>query len=363
MVSGLDAETRAMVAHTLERFVAERYDPSRRLARLKASSVDYRENWPLLADIGLFGLPVAAEAGGLGGGAADVAEALAVLAPGLVLEPVAEALVGAALLASLRPNAPAEVEALVAGSRLAVAVNLAPAQWLRGRREGAGWRLDGQLAAVPFAAQADDWLAAVRDGDEVALLRLPREGSGVRMASCRLMDGRPGADLRFDNVHAPATAGIQGEAGASLSRAADLWLAAQAADAVGIMEHLLWITREYLRTRVQFGVTLGTFQALQHRLADMHIASVEARSLLRSWGMALEDPEQAPRLSALRRALPRVITSAARLVGQEAIQMHGGMGLTEELVVSHCNARLQVIRTLLQPWLETGMHEDAREAA
>lgn len=362
-VSGLDAETRAMVAHTLERFVAEHYEPARRLARLKGASVDYRENWPLLAGLGLFGLPVPAGLGGLDGGAADLAQALHVLAPGLVLEPVAEALVGAVLLATVLPANSPEIEEIVAGERIAVATNSPPAQWLQARRDGDAWRLRGALEAVPFAAQADEWLLAARSDEGVALLRMKRDGASVNVAPCRLMDGRPAADLRFDDTLLPAEALLQRDARAALARAEDLQLAANAADAIDIMERLLEIVRNYLRTRVQFGVTLGTFQALQHRLVDMHIAFVEARALLRSWCAALDAPAGDERLAELRRALPRVVAQAGRLVGQEAIQMHGGTGLTEELVVSHCNARLQATRTLLQPWVESGTHADVMEAA
>lgn len=362
-MSGLDAETRAMVAHTLERFVAEHYEPARRLARLKGPSIDYRENWPLLAGLGLLGLPLPAELGGLDGGAADLAQALQVLAPGLVLEPVAEALVGAALLAAALPADSPHIEELAAGERIAVAVNIAPPQWLQARREGDAWRLRGMLQAVPFAAQADEWLLAARTDDGVALLRMQRDGAGANIVPCRLMDGRPAADLRFEDTLVPAAALAVRDARATLARAGDLQLAARAADAVGIMERLLDIVRDYLRTRVQFGITLGTFQALQHRLADMHIACVEARTLLRSWCAALDAPADDGRLAELRRALPRVIGQAGRLVGQEAIQMHGGMGLTEELVVSHGNARLQATRTLLQPWIESGTHADVMEAA
>ncbi|SCK10624.1 Acyl-CoA dehydrogenase [Variovorax sp. HW608] len=364
---GLDEETRALMARTLERFVADHYDPAVRLARLKAPHVDYRLHWALLTELGLPGLALSADRGGLGGGAVDLGRAFQILGHGLVLEPVAEALIGNALLASAFPADSAALEQALAGERVVIAPNLAPGCSLRISGSGAAVRISGHLRAVPHAAQADEWLLAARttDGQE-RLLRLGTAGlntPGVRMQTFRLLDGRPAADLHFDEAALPpdALCGDAAAGTATLARGRELWLTAQCADAVGVMAHALALTRDYLRTRIQFGVALATFQALQHRLADMHMAYLEACGLLRAWTEAIDD-DAPTRRDALRQALPRVTTRAGRLVGQEAIQMHGGMGLTEELVISHCNARLQVTGSLLAPWIASGIHEDVREA-
>ncbi len=347
-MSGLDTETRAMVAHTLERFVAEHYGPAQRLKRLHARPVDYRAHWPLLADLGLFGLLLEAEQGGLGGGAGDLAQVLLALAPGLVLEPVGEALIGNALLAGVSGGSGADAVAqAAAGQGLWAAVNPAPSQWLRAHPDGDTLRLRGTLTAVPYAAQADHWLVAVvTPAGEQRVLSLSAASLGVRVAPFKLMDGRPAADLHFTDVAVDDSAASPPQA--ALAQAADRALVSHAADAVGIMEYLLSLTRSYLRTRVQFGVSLGSFQALQHRLADMHMAYLESRGLLRALTDALDSGQGPERLTPLRSALARVVLRSGRRVGQEAI---------------HGNARLQVIAGMLNAWIDSGTHEHILEAA
>lgn len=350
---GLDAETRNMLGQTLERFLAEHYEPAHRLARLHGHAVDYRLNWPLLAELGVFALPFAAEHGGMDAAAIDVAHVLQVLASGLVLEPVAEQLVASALLASGPPDLAQEVvEAALEGRRISVVAGLSN-RGLRVAQEGQQLRLEGTVNVVPFGAQADEWLVvAYTSANEARILRVPVKAPGVRVVNFRLMDGRPAADLHFDGVALDIGAECMpvDATQAALDRTGEAWLLARSADAVGVMDYTLRLTREYLRTRIQFGVAIGTFQALQHRLADMQMVFLEARALLRSWAAALDSNDEI-RKAPLRRALPRVISSAGRRIGQEAIQLHGGMGVTEELVISHCNARLQVTATLLQDWL------------
>jgi alkylation response protein AidB-like acyl-CoA dehydrogenase len=367
-VTGLDAETRTMVAQTLERFMADRYDPAKRLARLNSGEVDYRRNWPLLAELGVLGLPVAAEDGGMGAGAADLSGALQVLARGLILEPVADALVATALLASARDdNSAQSLELAVSGDRIWLMVGLPFAQErLRVETVDGETRLNGAVRAVPFAMQADEWLVAAQDGQgQTRLLSIPVKQAGVRISTFRLMDGRPACDLHFEAIKLDATCTWwqPGQASKALARAGDLRLMALVADAVGVMDHVLGMTRDYLRTRIQFGVAIGSFQALQHRLADMQMEFLEARALLQSWTQALDEGKDAAALARLRRALPRVATRAGRRIGQEAIQMHGGMGVTEELVISHCNARLQVTGSLLQPWIQAANENVDTETA
>lgn len=354
---GLDSETRGLVAQTLERFVTERYDPAGRLARIKAPPVDYRAEWSLLAELGVTGLAFDADDGGMGAGVTDLSHALQVLATGLVLEPVAESAVLAASLLRLTHGGwrvPA-VSGTIAGECLRVVVVAGPGvPVLRLEREGTSLRLDGTAPVVPYAAQADEWLVAARqDGGGPCIVRVAPSAPGVRVDAFRLMDARPAGDIHFEGaVIDPQQILMSGEeATKALAALADLTLAVRAADAVGIMGNLLAMTREYLRTRVQFGVAIGSFQALQHRLADMHMAYVEVRALLRSFTIAIDADAPANKLQPLRSALPRIVTQAGKRIGQEAIQLHGGMGATEELVVSHCNARLQVDATLLQPWL------------
>lgn len=361
---GLDAETRSMLGQTLERFLAQHYEPAHRLARLHGDVMDYRLNWPLLAELGVFALPFSAELGGMDAGAVDVANVLQVLAGGLVLEPVAEQLVASELLASGSPGlAPEVAEAALEGRRISVVAGLST-RGLTVAQDGRQLRLEGTVNVVPFGAQADEWLVvAYTSANEARILRIPAQQPGVQKVNFRLMDGRPAADLRFNGV----TLDIGSEwipvdeTPEVTKRTSDVWLLARGADAVGVMDHTLRLTREYLRTRVQFGVAIGTFQSLQHRLSDMQMVFLEARALLRSWAAALDSDDET-RKTPLRRALPRIVSSAGRRIGQEAIQLHGGMGVTEELVISHCNARLQVTATLLQDWLNHA-EQPSREVA
>jgi alkylation response protein AidB-like acyl-CoA dehydrogenase len=211
------------------------------------------------------------------------------------------------------------------------------------RRSGGGWRLSGKATAVMFAAEADLWLVAAQDADsgEIVILRVRREDAQARIEPFRLLDGRRAADVQFADVSLPgASVWLAGAtAVGALERAGSHATSAYCADAVGCMTQLVSQTGEYLRTRVQFGVSLATFQALQHRFADMHMALMESSAIARALAHSLD--EDAPlRQSWLRFAAPTVITAAGRKIGHEAIQMHGGMGLTDELIISHYNARL-----------------------
>ena len=360
MQATMDAETRGLIGDTLDRLVGDVYQSAARLSRIKAGVIDYRLNWPLLAELGVLGLAYGEAQGGMGAGAADVAQALRVLARGLVLEPFAEAaVISAAVLGAGEPSQAREqaVVAASSGQRISIVVGLprradGPSLY----RAGDTLRLQGSVQVVAYADQADEWLLAAREADsgETLVLRIARSHSGVAVRPFRLMDARPAADLCFDGVSLePSQVWLRGTAAdAALARAGDMALLAWGADALGAMEQLLRITGDYLRTRVQFGVALGTFQALQHRCADMQMDMLEVRALVQAYGRCLDDGAGAEAKATLQSALARVAARAGAHIGQEAIQMHGGMGVTEELVVSHYNARAQVLRGWLLAWTQ-----------
>lgn len=358
MHTPLDAESKSMIAQTLRRFVDDAYEFTGRRARLSQAAVDYRVHWPTLAELGILALPFDESAGGLSGSAVDVADAIRVMAGGLILEPFAEAaVVAGGVLASGADQGRSSdaVAALVGGESLTILVggrDGLPDRVLCTQAE-AGIALSGTVRVVPYAAQADHWLVAAEDAQgRCLLIRIGAPASAADIAGYRLMDGRPAADVRFDGrMLSEATVWLAGDAArAALQRASCDAVNACCADAVGIMGHLLAITGEYLRTRVQFGVTLGSFQALQHRYADMHMAFAESRAIARALAASLDGSDEAQQLW-LRFAASSVITPAARLLGHEAIQMHGGMGVTDELIVSHYNARLVVLTSMLRTWV------------
>jgi alkylation response protein AidB-like acyl-CoA dehydrogenase len=356
MVTPLDDQTRRMVADTVSRFVDEAYEPHARRARLNAAAIDYRLHWGMLAELGVLSLPFEEGEGGMSGSAVDVAEVVHVLARGLVLEPFVETAVIAGRLlvgAASGRGRTEELTALVGGEDVTVLVGgrAGIEESLRAYREADGWRLDGLARAVMYAAEADHWLVAAREqpsGDPL-VLRVARADVAARVDAFRLMDGRSAADVGLDGVVVgPRALCLRGAAAtAALQSASYHATSAYCADAVGCMSQLVEQTGQYLRTRVQFGVAIGTFQALQHRFADMHMAFVEARAIARALAASL-DEAAAERKRWLRFAAAAVVTAAGAKVGHEAIQMHGGMGVTDELNISHYNARLVTLARLLR---------------
>lgn len=357
MRASLDAETRSLVEETLTRFVDDLYQPHPRLLRIKAGQIDYRAHWPLLAELGILAMPQSEDLGGMGAGARDIAHAVRILARGLVLEPLIEGVVIAGSLLARADDAQvrdAAIASMISGERISIVAGLLPQSALVGARcEGDTIRLEGKVRAVPYANEADEWLLPARDcaSQEMLVLRLPRTQPGVQLTTFRMMDAHPAGDIGVDGLVLDRSQvlirGTQAEV--ALACARDLALVAYAADALGACEQLVSMTGEYLKTRVQFGATIGTFQALQHRYADMHMEMLEVRALVHAFAAAIdkEDPTGA---ASLRSAVARVVPRAGKRIAHEAIQMHGGMGVTEELVVSHYNARLQVLGGFLHAW-------------
>jgi alkylation response protein AidB-like acyl-CoA dehydrogenase len=347
--SSLDAETKSIIEAALNRFVDDAYEPNARRQRLNRRDVGYRAHWPALAELGVLGLPVAEACGGIGGNAQDVADALRVLARGLVLEPLIEAAVIAAAILRAGPEAEAALADAVSGEVLAIVVGGRRGDHLRCNALGAGYQLCGTARVVPGAAQADAWLIAGRDDAGLTrVLRVAPRELEARVQTYRLMDGREAADIEFRACNVPASAlWLEGAAAqTALDDAAAQAVNAYAADAVGVMQSLVTMTADYLRTREQFGAPLASFQALQHRFADMHMAALESRAIARALARAI-DAGNKEQIRWLRYAVPAVVARCGERVGHEAIQLHGGMGVTDELVVSHCNSRLVVLNQLL----------------
>lgn len=357
----LDSESKRIIESTLQRFVEESYDFTGRHERLAEVPVDYRRFWPTLAELGVLGMPFSEEQGGLGGHAADLADAVITLARGLILEPFVDAAVVAGSLLAAGADAQDEIDRLIAGETITILLGGKPGSedLLSFERHADGLHLSGTLRVQSFAAQADVWLIAAREAgsNESLLLRVCPEditaNYRLRSANYRLLDGRPASDLKFNAVLVPASAiWLQGEqAEIALQRAQGLAACCLGAEAVGLMAYLLELTGDYLLTRKQFGVPLSSFQALQHRFADMQIAYLESRAIVRKLAAGLEQGTTAE-ATWLAHAVLSVVERAAACIGHEAIQLHGGMGVTDELVVSHCNNRLVVLVRQLHGWVQ-----------
>jgi alkylation response protein AidB-like acyl-CoA dehydrogenase len=225
----------------------------------------------------------------------------------------------------------------------------------RSRQDGDGWLLDGEKKVVLHGAQAGMLVVssrsagAQRDEDGITLFVVPADAPGVNITGYRMLDGQRAADVRFDGVRVDADA-LVGQPGAGwsvLEEALDYGAGLLCAEAIGAMEALFAATLDYLKTRQQFGVPIGKFQALQHRMADMYIHLEQARSMallaaVRLRSASGDEGRAAERRQGVSAAKYRV-GQAARFVGQQAVQLHGGMGVTDELPAAHYFKRLSTI--------------------
>ncbi|SOZ39187.1 acyl-CoA dehydrogenase family protein [Cupriavidus neocaledonicus] len=319
--------------------------------------------WSAMAELGLLGLPLAADVGGSEQGPTEVM---------LVAQELGRALGGGAWLSSVvlagqlldEAGTPAQrqqwLPALAAGqARLALAIGEADARYdlsrvsTRARAHGDGWVLAGAKTLVLDGARADAFIVAARTAGDVAdeagitLFLVPAGTPGVSVREFPTLDGRSAAHLALREVAlgADAVVGQTGGALPAIITTADRANAVLCAEAVGALEALLDLTADQLNTRRQFGSLLAKFQVLQHRVADMLIALEQCKSMACVAAMAVADgdPVQRRRLVS---AAKTVIGQAGRQVGQWAIQMHGAMGMTDECRVGHYAKRLMVINQL-----------------
>ena len=339
------------LSEAVRRFVERGYGFERRSAIAKAGGFS-AEAWGEIAELGLLGLGTSEADGGMAMGPVAAMLALEALGRGLVLEPVAAvALVAASVVA----HAPAQVRAnwaprIASGdARVVLAYQERAARYrldrvdTRAVANGAEWTLSGTKSIVPIGDQADAFVVSARvsgapdDAAGVALFLVERGAAGVRTQGYALQDGSRAAEVFL--ADAPATLLVAaGPAFGVLEAAIDIGIAALAAEAVGVMDKLFELTVDYLNTRKQFGVAIGTFQALRHRLADMKMQLELARSMSYYATLKLGE-EPAVRRRALAQAKVQ-LGSSARFLGQSAIQLHGGIGMTDEYIGSHYFKRL-----------------------
>jgi hypothetical protein len=316
--------------------------------------------WQGLADLGVLAINVPAALGGLGFGPLETLTLMNACGPALLLEPVlSSAVIATVLLAEYASTAPAAelLGAMGRGERIAVLAHFEPGARFdvrsvaaSARADGESYILDGHKAVVLHAGLADTLLVSARiagkagDAEGVALFLAPRETPGIRLDEYLTVDGQRAADVHLAGVKLSAAnrLGTAGTALPAIEAALDIGLAALCAEAVGIMQALLNATVEYLRTRQQFGQPIGRFQALQHRVADMVMHLEQARSMSYLATLRCTSADIAERRRALSGAKV-LIGEASRFVGQQAVQLHGGMGMTDELKVSHWFKRLTAI--------------------
>ena len=347
-------------ADALKRWIGRDYGFEARRAIVHSEAGVSNDAWATLAELGMTALPVPEEQGGFSGTAVDMFVVMRELGRGLVVEPYLATVLGAEFL-RLGGLHPQLLERVATGElKLACALGERQSRHdmrdiaTRAESDGDGFVLRGEKKVVLHGAQAGMLVVSARTGGEqraeegISLFVVPADAHGVRITGYRTLDGLRAADVVFDNVRVDATALI-GAAGAGwplLDAALDYGAALVCAEALGAMEAIFEATLEYLKTRQQFGAPIGKFQALQHRMADMVIHLEQARSMAMLAAVKLGSGDAAERRRAVSAAKYR-ISQAARFIGQQAVQLHGGMGVTDELPAAHYFKRLATIELTL----------------
>ncbi|MEO7496786.1 MAG: acyl-CoA dehydrogenase family protein [Massilia sp.] len=341
---------------SLRRWVARDYAFDARERIIASSDGVSAAAWSTLAELGMTALPVPEAQGGFAGDAQDMFVVMRELGRGLVVEPYFATMLGAEFL-RLGGAHPALLEQ-VAGGQLTLACALGEPQSrhdladiaTRAVDSGDAYLIDGRKVSVIHGAQAGQLIVSARtagaqcERDGVTVLVLPADAEGIRVTGYRTLDGMRAADIVFDQVRAPKSNVIGGWA--LLEQATDYGAALLCAEAMGGLEALFEATLDYLKTRSQFGVPIGKFQALQHRMADMAIHLEQARSMAMLAAIKAGADDAAERRRCVAAAKYRV-GQAIRFIGQQAIQLHGGMGMTNELPASHYFKRLSTIELTL----------------
>jgi pimeloyl-CoA dehydrogenase small subunit len=360
-------EEQRLLRESLDRLLGDSYEFAQRKTYLAEPDGFSRAMWAQYAELGLLGLPFAEEHGGFGGSAVDVMIVMEAFGRVLALEPYLATVVLAGK-AIEHAATPAQKETLIPqiadGSlRLAVAHGERQARYdlndvvTTAKKAGSGWRLDGAKSVVVHGDSADKLIVSARiSGDRhdpggIGLFLVDAQASGVARRAYPMRDGTHAADIALSGVEAEAL-GEPGAALAVIEHIAEAAIAATSAEAVGAMETMLNMTVEYLKTRVQFGRPIGDNQALQHRATEMMIAMEQGRSLAMLASVMVDDEDAAKRAQDLSTAKVGV-GQAARFVSQNAVQLHGGIGMTDEYAVGHYFRRCMVIE---HSFGDTGYH-------
>jgi alkylation response protein AidB-like acyl-CoA dehydrogenase len=350
-------EDRRMLADSLNRFTAEQYGFNVR-DRIARSEEGYsRDMWRRFCELGIIGAFFDEATGGFGGDGFDIAVVFEALGRGLVVEPFLDALiVGRALAHAGNDTQRGIVAKLIDGAAIAAFAHDEPGSHYeaarvstRAVRQGDGWVLNGAKGVVQQGEHADVLLVSARTSNDehdeagISLFVVPRDAKGVTVRGYRKIDGGRAAEVSFDHVtlDADALVGQEGEGFATLTQAVGYGLVALASEAVGAMDVAKEHALEYLRTRKQFGVPIGTFQALQHRMADVLLEIEQARSAAINAAAAVGGAgvERERALSAAKYSIGRI----GAKVAEESIQLHGGIGMTWELPLAHYAKRLVMI--------------------
>jgi alkylation response protein AidB-like acyl-CoA dehydrogenase len=345
-------EEQQLLADSVRRYLQKDYDFEAR-RKIVASPEGWSERaWSTFAEMGLTGLPVSTDYGGFGGGAVDLMGVMEAFGEALVVEPYLASVLAARLLAQAgsAEQKQALLPAVAEGSlKLALAHEEPGARHRVGhvnakaQKSGAHWTLAGEKRGVVGASAAGKLVVSAKSAEGIGLYLV--EAAAVQMKPFRTLDEMRAADIVLDGAKAEPLDGDLARGPGSLvliEEATDFATALVCAEAVGAMKFACDTTLEYLKTRKQFGVPIGTFQALQHRMVDMFIAYEQAKSMA---CLACSKVDAAENENDRKRSVSAAkikVADNARHISQESVQLHGGMGMSEELKVSHSFRRLTV---------------------
>ena len=356
------SEEQQLIKDSVDRFVREEYELEKR-RKLVASELGYSEkNWSKMAELGWLGVSLPEEYGGFGGGPVETMIIMESFGSGLVVEPYfATIVLGAnAVLKGGSEDLKKEVLPAIAEGKAKLAFayaepqarfNLADVE-VSAKQDGDAYVLNGHKAVVLNAASADYLVVsartsgASRDAKGITVFLVDASASGISRRDYPTVDGLRASEVEFADVKVDASRvlGAVDEGLALVEEVVDHGIAALCAEAVGCMQVLQDATNEYLKTRKQFGVPIGKFQVLQHRMVDMFMETEQSRSMAYLATLKL-DEDAAERTKAASAAKVQ-IGKGGRFVGQQSVQLHGGMGMTDELNVGHYFKRLTMIDTM-----------------
>jgi alkylation response protein AidB-like acyl-CoA dehydrogenase len=352
-----------MLNDSLRRFVTNEYSFEKRGTIIESGQGSHPETWSALADMGLLAFTFPEAFGGLDGNAVDTMVVMENFGRGLVVEPyVATVVLAGGLVRDLGNDAQKDdcLPAIATGERKMAFAHYEPGARYHmaqvqttARKDGDHFMISGQKTAVIHGGQADQLVVSTRtsgnanDEQGLSLFIVDANAKGVKIDDFAAHDGYRIAEISFSNVAVKADnlLGELDQAFPHIEKAMDLGIAAVCAEAVGAMEAMNAVTLEYIKTRKQFGVPIGKFQVLQHRMADMFMHAEQSKSMAILAANTADSEDRAKRREAISMA-KTLIGQGARYVAQEGVQLHGGMGVTDEMFAAHLFKRLTLINLL-----------------
>jgi alkylation response protein AidB-like acyl-CoA dehydrogenase len=353
-------EEQQLLKDSVDRFVRENYELSQRRELVASKDGFSRDHWATMAELGWLGATLPEEYGGIGGGPVEAMVLMEGFGRGLVVEPYyATAVMGGNLI--LEGGSDEQKTALLpdmAEGKLMLSFGYAERQSrydlfdveTAAKKSGSGYILNGHKGVVIHGGSADKIIVsartagAIRDKDGITLFIVDAKAQGVTVRDYQTIDGLRAAEVSLENVEVGANA-VLGEVDGGLALMNDVArrsMAALSAEAVGIMDTMQTLTNEYLQTREQFGRPIGKFQVLQHRMVDILIGCEESRSSMLVATLRLDDEDEVRREKAVSAAKVK-IGQSGQFIGENSIQLHGGMGMTDEMQIGHYFKRLAMI--------------------